>query len=133
MNLNLKTAAPKVARILLGLIFFLSGLAGLLNLAPPPKDMPPAMLDFFNGMQATVYFFPFLKLTETICGLMLIVRIAPALALVILAPIMINIVLVHGFMTPGAKELIVPVVMSVMMGLAASAYWNVYRPLFRRN
>ena len=121
---------PVIARYLLGVVFFLSGLAGLLQLAPPPKDLPEAMMSFFTAINNTGFFIPVLKLTETITGLMLIVRIAPALALVILAPVSIQIFLVHAFLTPGIQNLILPIVIIVLHLLAARAYWSHYRPLF---
>lgn len=129
---KIKTLAPTIARYLLGLIFFLAGAAGLFNLAPPPTDLPPALQTYFNGLMASVYFMPFLKLTEMVCGLLLLTGFAPALALVILAPITLNIFLVHSFLTPGIQELILPVVIVALHVTAATAYWRVYRPLFDR-
>lgn len=129
MNKNL---IYKIARYLLGLIFFGFGLAGLLKLLPPQPDMPEKMQTFMNGMMATGYFMTLLKLTETICGLMLLINFAPALALVILAPITINIFLVHAFMTPGLGNLVMPIAMLVLHFLAAQAYCEKYRPLFRK-
>lgn len=59
-----------VSRYLLGLVFFLSGIVGLLNLVPPPADLPPALMEFMKGIMAAKYFFPLLKGTEMICGLL---------------------------------------------------------------
>ncbi len=129
---KLKTLTPTIARYLMGLIFFLSGAAGLFNLVPPPTDLPPNLQTYFTGLMAAVYFMPLLKATEMICGLLLLVGYAPALALVILAPITVNIFFVHAFLTPGVKELILPVVMVILHVFAATAYWRVYRPLFGR-
>lgn len=120
-------------RVLLGLVFFLSGLAGLLNLAPPPTDMPEKLMTFFQGINSTGYFIPFLKLTETVFGFLLVVRIAPALALVVLAPVTIHIFLVHFFLTPGIQNLILPIIMIVLHIFAAKNYWSKYLPLFSRS
>lgn len=125
--------ASTVARYVLGLIFFVFGAAGLFNLLPPPPDMPEKLQTFMTGMMVTGYFFPLLKSTETIFGLLLLAGFAPALALVILAPITINIVLVHSFLTPGAKELVLPLVILILHLVAAKKYWATYQPLFRRN
>lgn len=121
------------ARIVLGLIFFVFGAAGLFNLFPPPPDMPADMQTFMTGLMVTKYFFPFLKATEMIVGLMLLANVMPALALIILAPITLNIFLVHAFMTPAPKELVLPVVIIVLQVIAATAYKEKYRPLFRKN
>lgn len=123
----------KIARYILGLIFFIFGGAGLLNLFSPPPDMPVALQTFMNGIMATGYFFPFLKGTETICGLFLLLGIAPALILVILAPITIQIILLHSFLTPGFQNLIVPIIILALHLIAAKAYWPLYHPLFNRN
>jgi putative oxidoreductase len=133
MTADVKSLAPMIARYLLGLLFFLSGLAGLLNLAPPPADLPENMITFMKGISVAAYFMPFLKLTETVCGLFLIIRIAPSLMLIILAPISLHIFLVHSFLTPGIKNLILPIVIIVFHVLAATAYWKNYRSLFSRN
>jgi len=129
----MKALAPKISRYLLGLIFFIFGGAGLLNLFPPPPDMPAALSTFMAGIMATGYFFPLLKATETICGLLLLIGIAPSLALVILAPVTLNIVLLHAFVTPGLQNLVLPLIMVVLHITAAKAYWPIYRPLFQRH
>lgn len=126
------TIIAKIARYLLGLIYFVFGGAGLFNLLPAPPEMPERMQTFMNGIMATGYFFPLLKATEMVCGLLLLLGFAPALALVILAPITLNILFVHAFMTPGAQELVLPVIMIVAHLLAATNFSNVYKPLFKR-
>ena len=128
----MKALAPKIARYLLGLIFFLAGLVGLLNLAPPPTDLPEALMTYTNGLVAAKYFMPLLKTTETVCGLLLLTGFAPALALIILAPISINIFFTHLFLTPGVQNIVLPVIIVALHVTAATAYWRIYRPLFNR-
>lgn len=84
-------------RILMGLIFLASGIAFFFT-TPPSLEGPIG--DFFKGMSATGYFFYLLKGTEIACGLLLIVGRFVPLALVVLAPIVLNIFLVHAFMMP---------------------------------
>ena len=86
-----------IVRILMGLIFVGSGIAFFAS-TPPPMEGP--MAEFFNGMMATHYFFGFLKGVEIICGLMLLSGLFVPLALVVLAPIILNIFLVHIFLMP---------------------------------
>jgi uncharacterized membrane protein YphA (DoxX/SURF4 family) len=125
--------APMIARILLGLIFFGSGLMGLLNLAPPPADMPVALQTFMTGMMATKYFLPFLKLTETVCGLLLISGFYVPLALVVLAPVILNIFLVHTFMAPSGLPLAIVIgLLEIYLAFFASPYKEVIRHLFVR-
>jgi len=112
---------PLIARILLGLIFFLSGLVGLLNVFPPPPDLPEKLATFTAGMMAAGYFFPLVKATETVCGLLLLIGIYVPLALVILAPVVINIFLVHAFLAPSG------LVLAVVIG-ALEIYLAFYSP-----
>lgn len=120
------------ARLILGLMFFVFGLNGFLNFIPPPPTMPEKAVAFFNGIMSTGYFFPLLKGTEVIVGLMLLAGIAAPVALVILAPITIQIILFHGFLTPGLQNLIMPLVILALHLTAARGYWHLYRPLFSR-
>ena len=124
---------PLIARLLLGFIFFASGLAGLLNLAPPPADLPENMKTFMAGMMATTYFFPLLKGTETICGLLLLSGFYVPLALVVLAPVILNIFLTHAFMAPSGLPLAVVLGgLEIYLAFFASPYKEAIRPIFMR-
>lgn len=129
----MKQKLPTIARYLLGLIFFIFGGAGFFNLIPTPPDLPEKLVAFTNGLMEAKYFFPLLKGTETFCGLLLLLGIAPALVLIVLAPISLNIILVHLFLTPGVQNQIMPVAIVALHVLAATKYWSLYRPLFSRN
>ncbi|WII70845.1 DoxX family membrane protein [Bdellovibrio sp. 22V] len=129
----MKHKIAMISRIILGLIYFVFGLNGFLNfIPPPPTPFPEAAMTFMGGMMAAPYFFPVLKGTETLCGLLLLSGFAAPLALVILAPITLQIFLFHSFMTPGLENSIMPVAMIALHILAATAYWALYRPLFSR-
>ncbi len=86
-------------RIILGLIFFIFGLNGFLQFIPQPPLAEPA-LGFMMGLMKASYFFPVLKGTEVICGLMLLSGRFVPLALVILSPIVIQIFLFHTILAP---------------------------------
>jgi putative oxidoreductase len=121
------------AQLFLGLLYFVFGLNGFLNFIPPPADaMPEKAMAYMTGMMASGYFFPFLKGTEVIAGLMLLTGIFAPVGLLVLASITINILLFHTILTPGIQFAVMPVVMVVLHGLAASRYWKLYRPLFRK-
>ncbi|WP_374034276.1 acyltransferase [Bdellovibrio bacteriovorus] len=120
------------SRYLLGLIYFVFGLNGFLQFIPAPPTMPEGAMAFMGGMMAAPYFFPVLKGTEVICGALLLSGFAVPLALVILAPITLQIFLFHSFLTPGLENVIMPVVMIALHVLAATGYWSVYKPLFKR-
>ena len=91
---------PAIARNLLGVIFFVSGLNGFLPFIPQPT-MPAAAGAFAGALAATGYMFPLIKSVEVIAGaLLLSTRFVP-LALALLAPDVVNIVLFHAVLAPG--------------------------------
>ncbi|MGE0267125.1 MAG: acyltransferase [Candidatus Omnitrophota bacterium] len=125
------------ARILLGLIYLVFGGMGLamalgLMTMPEQPAMPPAAMAFMEGMMGTGYFFPLLKITEVIGGLLLLTGLAAPLSLVILAPVTLHIFLYHAFLTPGVNEMVLPAVMGLLQIIAMSGYWKKYKPLFSK-
>jgi putative oxidoreductase len=129
----MKAKIPMIARILLGLVFFAAGLTGLLNLVPPPPDLPESLKQFNAGLMASVYFMPFVKATETICGLLLISGYFVPLALVILAPITINIFLVHLFMFPsGLGQAVFLGLLMIYLSFFAQPYSETIKKLFKK-
>lgn len=124
--------APLISRILLGLIFFVFGLNGFLNFIPVPTEMPEAQMKFMTGLMATKYFFPFLKGTEVVCGLLLLIGAFVPLALIVLAPIIINIFLVHVFMSPEGLPMAIFIgLLEVYLSFFAKPYSDIVKQIFR--
>ncbi len=119
----------KIARVLLGLIYFVFGLNGFISFLPTPP-LPEAAMTFVGGLMSADYFLPLLKGSEVICGALLILGFAAPVALVILAPITINIFLFHLYLTPGLENIILPSAMVALHIFSALAYRNKFRPLF---
>jgi putative oxidoreductase len=118
---------------ILGLIYFVFGLNGFLNFIPQPKDaMPEAAMTLMNGFIASGYMFPLIKGTEVIGGLMLLAGFWRPLALILLAPVTINILLFHGLLTPGIQFIVMPLVMVALHILAATKYRDQFKPLFNK-
>lgn len=88
---------PLMARILLGLIFAVFGVIGALGPAP---EMGEEASTFMGAMMDTGYLWPVIKVTEIVCGVLLILGLFVPLALVVLAPIALNIMLFHIFLAP---------------------------------
>jgi putative oxidoreductase len=123
---------PTITRVLLGLIFFVFGLNGFLNFIPVPPDLPEGLKAFTGGLMASRYFFPFLKGTEVICGLLLLSGAFVPLALVVLAPIIINIFLTHAFLAPSGLPMAVVIgALEIYLAFFASPYKEIVRQLFR--
>ncbi len=117
-----------VARILLGLIFFVFGLNGFFHFIPQP--VPPAAAGAFAGaLLATGYFFPLLKTVETLSGFLLLTGRFVPLALTLLAPIVVNIFAFHAFLLPGGLALATAVV--VLEVFLAFRYRSAFAPMLK--
>jgi uncharacterized membrane protein YphA (DoxX/SURF4 family) len=128
----MKKRLPMIARVLLGLIFFASGLMAYISHFAFPPDLPENLQLFVKGMAASIYFMPFLKAVEMICGLLLIVGAFVPLALIVLAPIIINIFLTHAFLAPSGVPLAIFIgALEVYLAFFASPYKEVVRQIFR--
>jgi putative oxidoreductase len=82
----MRSKAVIVARVLLGLVFFVFGLNGFLHWFPLPT-MKGAAAEFMGGLVASGYFFPLLFGTYTITGAVLLTGRFVPLALTVLAPV----------------------------------------------
>ncbi|MGE0763004.1 MAG: DoxX family membrane protein [Bdellovibrionales bacterium] len=118
------------ARLLMGLIFVGSGIAFFFT-PPPPLEGPIA--DFFKGMAATQYFFYLLKGTEIMCGLMLLSGMFVPLALVVLAPVVLNIFLIHAFLMPDGLPMALGLgIIQIYLAFFSKEYSPTIRLLLRR-
>ena len=114
-----------IARILLGVIFVVFGLNGFLQFLPQPP-MPQAAIAFFGALAASGYMLPLLFATQILGGALLLVGIVP-LALLILAPVIVNIMAFHIFLAPDGIPL--AVVVCVLALFLTWANRDSYRPL----
>lgn len=96
-KINCMKIAMLIVRTLTGLLFVFASLTYFLNFIQPPEMTGP-IKEFNEGLAASTYFMPLLKGTELVCGIALIAGRFVPLALVVLAPIVINILMVHIFL-----------------------------------
>jgi uncharacterized membrane protein YphA (DoxX/SURF4 family) len=118
------------ARILLGLVFFTFGLDGFLHFVPQPEPgvMPPASQAFAGALVATGYMFQLIKGTEIVIGALLLLNRFVPLALVLLAPVMINILLFTAFLAPSGIAM--PIVLVLLQLVLAWKHRAAYRAVF---
>ena len=90
---------PLIARIILGLIFTVFSINFFVPFLPMPDPAPEAGA-FLGALMASGYMFYFIKIVELVGGIMLLIGICIPLALVLLAPIVVNIFLFHIFLDP---------------------------------
>jgi hypothetical protein len=119
---------PTVARVLLGLVFFVFGLNGFLHFLPqPPMSGPPA--DFAGALFATGYMFPLIKGTEVVAGALLLGNRFVPLALALLAPVIVNILAFHAILVGAGVGL--PIVLVVLELYLAYAYRDAFAPMLK--
>jgi len=88
-----------IARLLLGLIFFVLGLNGFLNfLSMGP--MPTGLAGQFIGALFQSHYLWVVAGLQVVGGLLLLVNRFVPLALVLLGPVIVNILLYHLLMSP---------------------------------
>jgi uncharacterized membrane protein YphA (DoxX/SURF4 family) len=119
--------AAIVARLLLGLVFFVFGLNGFLQFMPNPPPTPAAGA-FFGALFATHYMFALIFGTQVIGGALLLLGVMVPFALTILAPVIVNIVAFHIFLSPALLPMAL-VVAAVELFLAWH-YRAAFAPLF---
>lgn len=115
-----------IVRTLMGLLFLFGSITYFLNLVPQP-ELQGSMKTFNEGLAASGYFFTLLKITELVCGLMLVTGRFVPLALVILSPIIINILMVHLFLD--LRGLPIAIFLVVANIFLAYCYWDAFRQL----
>ena len=116
------------ARVLLGLMFAVFGLNGFLNFIPPPTTpIPEGAMAFSMALMKTGYMMPLIKGTELVAGLLLLSNRFVPLALVLLAPVVVNIVAFHVFLAPEGTGMTLFVL--AMELYLAWTYRDVYRAL----
>lgn len=115
-----------IVRILLGALFVFGGVAFFFT---PPPPLTGDIASFFAGLNASHYFFYLLKGTEIACGLCLISGFFVPLALVVLAPIVLNIFMVHTFLDRSG----LPVALVVGMAMVYLAFFSPsYSPVIKK-
>jgi len=129
MSTKIKSITTVVARVLLGLIYFVFGLNFFLHFLPTPPPPDGVAGSFVGGLFQSGYFFPVLKGIEVVVGALLIARLFVPLSLVILAPISLHILLFHAFLAPANVALSV-VILALNLYLAW-VYRDYYKPLLQ--
>jgi len=117
-----------LARILLGLVFFVFGLNGFLAFIPMGPVPTGTAAQFFASMSQSHYMTVVFTL-EVLCGAMLLAGQFVPLALTVLAPVIVNIFLFHTFMAPQGLPL--AVLVTILWLLAAFRLRSVYAGLLR--
>ena len=98
----MKQFVSPALRLLLGLIFVATSVAGIFQLMPAPTDYPPAALAFVSALVGSGYLMVAVWTVQLVSGVALLLDLWTPLFLVLLAPVTVNIMLFHVFLTPRA-------------------------------
>ena len=117
-----------LVRSLMGLLFLFASVTYFFKLITPPP-LTGAMKVFNDGIEASRYLMPTVKVIELVCGLAFLFGRFVPLASVVIAPIIVNILLTHVFLGPEGIPLAVFLVLA--NGFVTYYHRDRYRPLFR--
>lgn len=121
---------PTIARVLMGLMFFVFGLNGFLNFIPQPKDpMPEGAAAFVGALMNSGYMMQLVTGTQLLVGALLLLNRFVPLALALLAPILVGIVTFHLFLAPTGTGIAIVVLLFELY--LAWAYRSAFRPMLR--
>ena len=111
----------RIIRYVLGGIVLLFALNGFLQFLPMPPLPDPAS-EFFGALYQTGYMIPLLYGVEIIVAILLLVKRYVPLALLLFAPIAVNILFFHLFLAPaGGLAGYITVILEVIMLFAYKA------------
>lgn len=117
----------KIIRILLGLALIVFGANKFLHFIPMETPTGSAG-DFLSSLGASGYIFPVVGVLEVLIGLFLLLKKWVPFALVLLAPISINILLFHLFLDiPGIG---IALLIAVLNAVLIYKNWIQFKPLF---
>ena len=110
----------------MGLLYLFASVVVLFDLVPQPELSGRTKI-FMDGIAASVYLLPLIKITELLCGVSLVSGYMTPLATVVIAPVTLNIFLYHLSVAPEG----LPVAVFLLLGnlFLGFAYFDRYRPL----
>lgn len=116
-------------RLVLGLIFFVFGLNDILHFLPIPLPTGDALT--WLGIMIAHHYMNFVGALMVIAGLLLLVNRFVPLALIILAPIIVNILLYEALLWPhNASPSIIALLLELIL---IAAYFRCFIPLLAMN
>lgn len=116
--------ASTIARYLLGFLFTVFGLNGFLHFIHQPPPTSPLALQYMTVM-VTSHYFVLVFLLQLVAGVLLLINRFVPLALVLLAPVLVNVLLFHALMEPAGLPLgIVATILWVLVFLSVRSSFS---------
>jgi putative oxidoreductase len=119
--------AALIARILLGLIFFVFGLNGFLNFISM-GPMPAGLAGQYIGALMQSHYIYFVSALQVAGGLLLLIGRYVPMGLTLLGPVIVNILLYHILMDP--KDLPMAIIVAILWGIVAFYHRQYFSGLF---
>lgn len=118
-----------VERILVALLFTMTGLNAFLNFMPKPPDdaFPKLALGFMQAIMNSGYIY-LIGITQLAIAVSFLTNRFVPLAIVILAPLLVNIIAVHAFLMP--EGIAMGLIVAAIEGHLIWVYRESFRPLF---
>jgi putative oxidoreductase len=120
--------ATVIARVLLGLVFVVFGSNIFLHFLPMPPPQPGPIGDFTKALFVSHYLHV-VAVFQIVGGLLLLIGRFVPLGLVLLAPIIVNIDLVHILMDPSGLP--IAIVISILEVFLIWRYREAFAGIFR--
>ena len=117
-----------ILRFLLGITLLVFGINKFIPFIPI-FEMAPAAANFISSLESTGYVLYIVAALEVLIGLLLILNKWVPFALILLAPIAINILLFHIFLD--ISGILVAALIVLINVILIYKYWKAYRPLFQ--
>ncbi len=115
-----------IVRTLVGLMFLFASITYFLNLVPQPELTGKAKL-FMDGLVASDYILPLVKLLELVCGIAFVSGRFVSLAVILIFPIAVNILLVNTFLMQDGLPIVIPLFIGILFLAVVNA--KSYQPL----
>jgi uncharacterized membrane protein YphA (DoxX/SURF4 family) len=125
----MKATFTTILRLVLGVGLILFGINKIIPTPFIPLfEMPMAAANFLESLENTGYVFYVVAVIEILVGFLLLINKWVPFALLLLAPISLNILLFHLFLD--ISDIWVAIVIVTLNIILIYKYWKVYRPLF---
>lgn len=124
----MKSTFTTLLRVLLALALLFFGANKLFEFFPL-YELPVEATNFMESLESTGYVFYVVAILEIVIGLLLLLGKWVPFALILLAPISLNILLFHLFLD--VSDIAVAIVIVGINVILIYKYWKAYRPLFQ--
>jgi uncharacterized membrane protein YphA (DoxX/SURF4 family) len=119
--------ATVIARVLLGLVFVVFGSNIFLQFMPMPPP-PPGLLGDFTKALFESHYLHVVAVFQIVGGLLLLIGRFVPLGLVLLAPVIVNIDLVHILLAPAG--LLMALLISILLVFLIWRYRDAFKGIF---